>query len=124
MTKSWEETWTAQPMVPQTGWSSGGTAVSDAPGTLVVDVFANSEMDIPRDAQDVAGKTEARTRLIAAAPDMARALIEVEWVLLPDDRYGPRCPCCLGLEWKEGEPRTGHEDWCKLSAALRKAGVR
>jgi hypothetical protein len=55
-----------------------------------------------------------RAKLAAAAPDMARLLIEIEW---QGDEVRYRCPSCGG-----GTP--GHESDCALDAVLRKAGVR
>lgn len=80
-----------------------------------------------------------RARLAAAAPDMARALLAVEWV--KEIRQGSEvhaCPSCGGLteEAKStgyyqrvsdfiGKPLPiGHVEGCALDAALRKAGVR
>jgi hypothetical protein len=67
--------------------------------------------------------TPERRRLASAAPDMARVLLDVEWMFSERDEYR-RCPSCTGLETTKDEPRTGHYESCKLDAALRKAGVR
>lgn len=64
--------------------------------------------------------TSARTKLAAAAPDLVRALLAVEWVgqewdcgALPD-----ACPRCKAYR------EDGHTFDCTLDAALRKAGIR
>jgi hypothetical protein len=59
--------------------------------------------------------------LIAAAPNLVRALLEVEWV----EYEGPGsaiCPACkLGrVDWAAD----AHAPGCELDAALRKAGAR
>lgn len=59
-------------------------------------------------------ENEQRAKLLAAAPDLARALLEVEWA---EDETGPYCPSCL--RWR----KKGHADDCATAAALRKAGV-
>lgn len=66
-----------------------------------------------------------RTKLISAAPDLARALLAVEWIL-DDDKLYWDCPACGGTkpgcsEWPHIE---GHYSDCVLDAALKKAGVR
>lgn len=71
------------------------------------------------------GTSPAHTRLMAAAPDLVRALLAVEW-LLDDDKLYSGCPACGGTkpgcsEWPNIE---GHRSDCILDAALRKAGVR
>jgi hypothetical protein len=55
-------------------------------------------------------EAEANARLIAAAPDMLRALRAVEFV-------GPRFKCgeC------GGQPSTGHTTGCRVAAAIAKA---
>lgn len=53
----------------------------------------------------------ARARLAAAAPELARVLLAVEF-----DAHGGFCPSCRGLGY--------HKPECTLDAALRKAGVR
>jgi hypothetical protein len=61
-------------------------------------------------------------KLIAAAPDMARLLLELEWrggeMVGSGYEFAICCPSCGGEE----EP--GHRPDCKLLAALRKAGLR
>ena len=56
-------------------------------------------------------------RLAAAAPDMARVLLAVEWGGQCRS-YGSHCPSCLNY-WSEGEK---HEPDCLLDAAL--SGMR
>lgn len=66
---------------------------------------------------------EARAKLIAAAPDLARALREVEWVSLGLVRK--QCVVCRGYEPDDYYPRGsgGHEETCPVLAALAKAGA-
>lgn len=52
-------------------------------------------------------------RLAAAAPDLFRALLAVEWSANPGGRECPTCSGMTGL---------GHEPDCALDAALKKAG--
>lgn len=54
-------------------------------------------------------------QLAAAAPDMARVLLAIE--------FRPTCPMCGGRVYRDGQPPT-HEQDCFLDAALRKAGLR
>ena len=61
------------------------------------------------------GHDEARARLAAAAPEMARALLAVE-------RSCGTCIC--GADDRYGSKDIEHFDDCALVAALRKAGVR
>jgi hypothetical protein len=58
----------------------------------------------------------ARVDFAAAAPDMARALLAIEW---SGNEAGTACPAHLHCD-----ARTGHAIDCALDAALRKAGVR
>lgn len=53
---------------------------------------------------------EARARLAAAAPELVRVLLAVEFI---KDGFCPSCHCY-----------DGHAKGCALDAALRKAGVR
>lgn len=65
----------------------------------------------------------ARARLAAAAPAMARLLLELEW----SARVAgfPACPSCEGVEPEVGSPwDDGHAVDCHLVAVLRLAGVR
>ena len=62
----------------------------------------------------------ADARIMAAAPDLVRALLAVEWVDNDTDatgRYTQHCPSCDAYFPK-------HAPDCALDAALRKAGVR
>jgi|CXWL01.1.fsa_nt_gi hypothetical protein len=60
----------------------------------------------------------ARAILAAAAPDLVRALLAVEWGVYCGSWDGPVCPMCVG------DRSDGHAGDCQLDAALRKAGVR
>lgn len=57
--------------------------------------------------------------LIAAAPEMARVLLAVEWVSEGNDVW---CPYCLGRRAFD-MPETGHKPTCSRQLVLRKAGV-
>jgi hypothetical protein len=54
-------------------------------------------------------------RLIAAAPDMARALVRTEWRSFA--AFEERCSHC-GMR-----PTAGHMSFCDLDMALTKAGI-
>lgn len=99
--KPWEET-----------WHVGQLGVEDEDGVPVLaDVF------------EVFGAVDAR--LAAAAPDLVRALLAVEWSGRPGDAH---CEWC-GAPAEDRYTRDGwtpigeHEDDCPRQAALRKAGV-
>lgn len=63
----------------------------------------------------------ARLRLAAAAPDMARLLVDIGQV-----DYGKPCPVCREDVRSPGAGTydSDHADDCRLVAVLRKAGVR
>lgn len=64
-----------------------------------------------------------RAQLAAAAPDMCRALLAVEWNGMA---YGNTacCPACGNIWEGEGsQPRETHAEACKLDAALTKADL-
>lgn len=102
MSKPWEETW------HMTAMGGIGDAAGPPYGWIAGFVQAGESALRPTDAD------KARARLAAAAPDLARALLELEWT-------GPeanlRCSSC------EASDIRGHYDECALAAALRKAGV-
>jgi len=60
----------------------------------------------------------------AAAPDMCRALLAVEWGDTGSD-WAPCCPYCHGPSPLQGLEHhyLGHDANCKLDAALTKAGL-
>jgi hypothetical protein len=92
--KVWEETWEALD-----GW-----VVAQARDT-------NKNVALAADRRI---GYEADAKLMAAAPDMARVLLAVEWGGLTDP-CAHVCPAC---------GRSEHTPDCALDAALRKAGVR
>ena len=108
MSKPWEETWHAV-IGGHTGgcggWRNGKWTFStgaDKPGWCT-------------DGQQPGyGIPEEVARLAAAAPDLARALLELEWTGPEAHR---QCPSCGASDVR------GHYDECTLAAALRKAGV-
>lgn len=63
----------------------------------------------------------ARARLAAAAPEMARVLLSLEW-RAADERALMCCESCGGV--REVDGGKGHVADCALVAVLRKAGVR
>lgn len=81
--------------------------------------------DIPliaRSFEQASGDMQlARMNLAAAAPEMARALIAIEWDG-GDVAGNSICPfCCADKYPEEGR---NHKPDCALAAALRKAGIR
>lgn len=93
----WEETW------------APGDGVLHTEGARIA-VFE----PVARPHEPISDTQQARARLAAAAPDLARALLVVEQHGYNDTG---KCPNCF--LW-EGD---GHAD-CALDVALRKAGVR
>ena len=80
--KPWEETWTES------------------------EVWTFDQDDSPFD------EVCTRVKLAAAAPEMARLLLDLEWMGEPG---GYRCPSCADYH--------RHRPNCRLVAVLRKAGV-
>ncbi len=70
---------------------------------------------------------EARARIAACAPELARLLLAGEWADNSDGEYFPRCPWCRNRESEEfgdaSEPGK-HGSKCPLVACLQKAGLR
>lgn len=87
----WEETWLATEV-------EGAHYVDDVTVPEMRNTVAS--VYLPEDAA-----------FIAAAPDMARALVAVEWLR---DKRG-FCTACLA--WN------AHEDTCPIDTALTKAGI-
>ena len=77
------------------------------------------------DMPDWSEHNNARAKLAACAPEMARMLLAVEWKGDAGD-WGPACPFCHALEPGLGNPGSvpGHRAGCELNALLKKAGVR
>lgn len=103
MRKPWEETWRAL---------GGGIVCGDMTPDSWACAFWHPSGPVDERA--------VRARLAAAAPDLVRSLLAVEWA-------NGQCPWCGGWDVSE-HPNTpsrfaGHEDGCEREAALRKAGV-
>lgn len=130
MTKPHEETWEYRP-------TREDVVVREPNGDYAI-------MDLDHDAEfNPTHILDARGRLAAAAPEMARLLLELEWAGSEWDYGGsdPCCPCCgerapmqVHIPAKRidaytrtearDEVRYGkHTDNCQLVAVLRKAGV-
>lgn len=60
-------------------------------------------------------ESDDRRQLISAAPDMCRALLDVEWSAKPQLAMC-WCACCVGEV-------PNHDATCALDAALTKAGL-
>ena len=58
--------------------------------------------------------SDERAHLAAAAPDLYRALADVEWIDVDDNVRS--CPCCRSVEGIEP-----HDTNCGIALALRKA---
>lgn len=107
----WEHTWHVD---------ESGTLIRDERDYRIAETI---ELDIPPQEQ-------SNARLAAAAPEMARLLLELEWGGEPVRAIaGPiaTCPSCLGMRpqlSRDAGPRGGHRKDCRLIAVLRKAGVR
>lgn len=82
---------------------------------------------------DGAEMHRARARLAAAAPAMARLLVDLEWgadiCIGYDNITALGCPSCGGLQHDPGtradfdHHTVGHDPDCALVAVLRAAGV-
>jgi hypothetical protein len=109
MTKSWEETWEAEKCCDAneccaTYLSDDGTEIGRFSGI------------------DDKPFHTARAKLAAAAPEMARLLLELQNVSYPAETYNiDGCPVCRGRV-DDGQ-HVHHEPDCRLVAVLRKAGV-
>ena len=100
MSKPWEETWRAL----------GGGIVC---GDMTPDSWSCAFWH-PSGPVD---ERTARARLAAAAPDLVRALLAVEWIYQGHETGERECPWCMSEEWQP------HAEDCVRQAALRKAGV-
>lgn len=121
--KPWEETWEAREV--------GGTwqvrMPEQPPHRAWLNVHPIGEMDCPHPDE------AARARLAAAAPEMARLLVELSGgVDTSDGEYRERCPVCHDRTMLPPDGRPGipvdlhpgaHSPDCRLVAVLRKAGV-
>jgi hypothetical protein len=104
MTKAWEETWEAQRYVVEMAGDAGHHL-----GQFVDDVDDPEQPSCDRD----------RAQLAAAAPEMARLLLELYrpgWV--------PHvCPECSAKVYANHDEYEEHDADCRLVAVLRKAGM-
>lgn len=69
-------------------------------------------------------REDSTLALMAAAPDMCRALLAVEWKGPPSPNdWMSECPYCRGRRRPKKLDLFGHQDKCALDAALTKAGL-
>ncbi len=66
-----------------------------------------------------------RARLAAAAPEMARLLLELQWSggSYEGDHMAACCPSCEAFSVTSDVTAGKHEPGCRLAAVLQKAGV-
>lgn len=111
--KPWEETW----RVGDVGDEQ--TIFGQYGGQAVAEFEIDGDWDDTSEDQDDYAYSAQRTRLAAAAPEMARLLLEVQHTRCQGDWCGG-CPIC---GWLKGDCGQDHKDDCRLLAVLRKAGV-
>lgn len=110
---------------------------SDVFGAEETDLLSRTDLRFEGAGEDEAAI--ARARLAAAAPEMARVLLAVEWQGCQDfvgDGGYRCCPTCRGVapgeerltdavdDVSRGRTVLGHRSDCTLDASLWKAGVR
>lgn len=125
--KPWEETWVWDGGEPEHPSADGSCIWPESGGSLYVALpdgtAGHWEVDrrIIETDSGAYGPYGAHRALIAAAPDMARVLLAIEWNGPSAWQAGASgsCPSC-GAQEGDGK----HRDGCALEAALRKAGVR
>lgn len=78
--------------------------VGDEDGFVIVDISKDGALNFGE-----------RADLIAAAPELYRALKSIEWTVTPFADYGYSCRSC------EGSKEFGHAAGCIIDAALKKA---
>ena len=119
MTRPIDETWSCD----------GGCIDMDAPSVVHrIGSFGQSSA-----VQAETDRNEARARLAAQAPAMARLLVDLEWgadiCIGYDNITALGCPSCGGLQHDPGNradfdhQTVGHDPDCELVAVLRAAGV-
>src|SRR5690606_1988033 len=79
-----------------------------------ITIMTKRDEPAPESLEEQGRCAEANARLSAAGPDLLDALEAVEWAAEDEDRV-PVCP------WCDMDMPYGHDTWCKLAAALRKA---
>lgn len=111
------------------GWRAAGVDVVCVAPRVTLDAWCTRTLH----PDNRPGALEARARLMAAAPDMARVLLAVEWS--DHDEEGSKCPSCGAPEYVPparydaageyiGYTEGTHEADCALKAAIEKAGLR
>lgn len=110
--KVWEETWEAD----NSASSHSGVFIqfrNGVGGRVLAETF-----NTPRfTGYAEPGVMLDRAKLAAAAPEMARLLLEAQWASFGNYGSCSACPWCAS----ENNPR--HEPDCELVAVLKKAGV-
>jgi hypothetical protein len=114
MTRPWEETWER----------TERNDVEDEYQPVFCNPVLNDE------PTEVFLGTGPRLQLAAAAPEMARLLLELEWAgeivnyATGSSRMSLRtCAACGGVRPHPQAGSSGHHPDCRLGAVLRKAGV-
>ncbi len=127
MKRPWEEEWSNR---------NDRVQLEPADETRTIATFVNEGLTLEdQEADGGVDQCIARAELAAAAPDLARALLAVEWEggWTQDSggstKQGRACSICGELLEQicptcEGTRSTGHGPDCALDDALRKAGVR
>lgn len=123
--RPWDDEWEIFPdMEPEI--TDGGVAMEQlivingppAPGGDIMTVRSSNSAEV----------MTARAKLVSAAPDLVRALLQVEWVYDGecDAEVVYRCPWCRELREVRKDDAVGgrHRDDCTREMVLQKAGVR
>lgn len=110
MAKPWEETWCAD----------SGRVYMDDEASYRVAVF--DRRDPEAKSSELVELDYASARLAAASPEMARLLLDLEWVSLENEVW---CPSCSAVErWDTPRPKREHTVDCRWLAVAKKAGLR
>jgi hypothetical protein len=117
-----DETWTYH----RDGYVGDARELVKTPGNDAHFGYVNGDVYFRESDADDA----ARAKLASAGPEMARALLAVEWSggnLSHVPEAVAYCPDCGAVPWIEatsGRRVGNHEGDCVIDAALRKAGLR